>query len=246
MNATMWSVINQTDWVSKGILLLLLGMSIVCWAISIYKYLLINAKLRQLKSAKALLNNVNSLEDLLARAVSISDSYAGQIINMCLVDFKNFLKLNDDKKDNLNDTDWALFQSNIYQIIETQIASEEALVPVISTCAQSATLIGLFGTVWGLIHAFMGIAQQKTADIAAVAPGIAEALITTLAGLIVAIPALIMFNYVISKIRQVEQALITLIDRCVLSMRTIVHQQSNRSIKVSPFMNPEATKRETI
>ena len=62
-----------------------------------------------------------------------------------------------------------------------------------------------FGTVWGLIHAFMGIAQQKSADISAVAPGIAEALITTLGGLIIAIPALVMFNYLTSEVRKLKR-----------------------------------------
>ena len=83
------------------------------------------------------------------------------------------------------------------QRVEEALSQEEALIPVLATCSQAAPLIGLFGTVWGLIHAFMAIAQQRSADIAAVAPGIAEALITTMGGLVVAIPSLVLYAYLI-------------------------------------------------
>ena len=72
---------------------------------------------------------------------------------------------------------------------------------MLSVSAAVSPLLGLFGTVWGLVHAFVRIGELQTADIATVAPGIAEALITTLAGLMVAIPALVMYHYVANKIR---------------------------------------------
>jgi biopolymer transport protein TolQ len=89
----------------------------------------------------------------------------------------------------------------------------EEYLAVLSSSAAVAPLLGLFGTVWGLIHAFIRISETQVADIATIAPGIAEALITTLAGLLVAIPALVMFNYLHTKTRALEQQLITLADR---------------------------------
>ncbi len=97
--------------------------------------------------------------------------------------------------------------------IESVIMHNESYLPVLSSCANVATLLGLFGTVWGLIHSFMRISESQVADIATMAPGIAEALITTLAGLIVAIPALMMFNYLHTKTRMLEHNLIILADR---------------------------------
>ena len=79
--------------------------------------------------------------------------------------------------------------------VDAIVVHEESYLPFLSTSAAVAPLLGLFGTVWGLIHAFMRISEKQVADITTVAPGIAEALVTTLAGLFVAIPALIMFNY---------------------------------------------------
>ena len=89
----------------------------------------------------------------------------------------------------------------------------ETYLPILGTSAAASPLVGLFGTVWGLIHAFVNISQEKSADIAVVAPGIAEALTTTLAGLIVAIPAMIAFNYFSNELRKQEQQLSHLTDR---------------------------------
>ena len=63
-------------------------------------------------------------------------------------------------------------------------------------------MIGLLGTVWGIMYSFINIGQQGNASIDTVAPGIAEALITTIAGLLVAIPAMIGHNFLMSWINQ--------------------------------------------
>ncbi|MGD1074787.1 MAG: MotA/TolQ/ExbB proton channel family protein, partial [Thermodesulfovibrionales bacterium] len=64
--------------------------------------------------------------------------------------------------------------------------------------------IGLFGTVWGIMNAFRGIGAAGSASLAVVAPGIAEALITTAAGLAAAIPAVVAFNYYLSRARKMS------------------------------------------
>ena len=73
--------------------------------------------------------------------------------------------------------------------------------------AAVAPLLGLFGTVWGLVHSFMAIGMQQSADIATVAPGIAQALVTTLVGLCVAIPAVALASYLHGQICGIEQLL---------------------------------------
>lgn len=65
---------------------------------------------------------------------------------------------------------------------------------VLATVGATAPFIGLFGTVWGIMHAFIAIAQQQNTNIAVVAPGIAEALLATALGLLAAIPAVIFYN----------------------------------------------------
>jgi biopolymer transport protein TolQ len=88
-----------------------------------------------------------------------------------------------------------------------QTASSEALTAMessmtwLATIANGATFVGLFGTVMGIIDAFHGLGTAGAATLRAVAPGISEALITTAAGLVVAIPALVGYNQLTSQLR---------------------------------------------
>ena len=96
----------------------------------------------------------------------------------------------------------------VSQHIGTLMLEEECYLPLLGSSAAVSPLIGLFGTIWGLIHAFLDISKEKSADISTVAPGIAEALITTLAGLVVAIPAMIAFHYFSHELRRIESQLL--------------------------------------
>ena len=77
----------------------------------------------------------------------------------------------------------------------------EGLTPLLATVGSSAPFIGLFGTVWGIMDAFRNIGAKGSANLATVAPGIAEALIATAIGLVAAIPAVMAFNYFARKIK---------------------------------------------
>lgn len=89
-----------------------------------------------------------------------------------------------------------------------QTASSEALTLMehrltwLATIAQSATYVGLFGTVMGIVDAFHGLGTAGAATLRAVAPGISEALITTAAGLVVAVPALVGYNQLTARLRE--------------------------------------------
>jgi biopolymer transport protein ExbB/TolQ len=75
--------------------------------------------------------------------------------------------------------------------------------------------------VWGLVHSFISISETQVANITTIAPGIAEALITTLAGLIIAIPALIMFNYLQTHIRHLEHSMLIFVDKMISIMQQL-------------------------
>jgi len=79
----------------------------------------------------------------------------------------------------------------------------------LATTAGVTPFIGLFGTVWGIIDAFSGLGSAGSASLRVVAPGIAEALVTTAAGLFAAIPALIAYNHFLQDIRDLAQRLDT-------------------------------------
>ncbi len=75
-----------------------------------------------------------------------------------------------------------------------QVETLENQTPLLATVGSSAPYIGLFGTVWGVMHAFSSLGDIQNATLAAVAPGISEALIATAMGLFAAIPAVIAYN----------------------------------------------------
>ncbi len=85
-----------------------------------------------------------------------------------------------------------------------EVAKLEKNLNHLATTAAVAPFIGLLGTVWGIIEAFAEIAQQKSASLAVVAPGIAEALIATAFGLFAAIPSVMAYNFFVNKVRGVS------------------------------------------
>ena len=89
-------------------------------------------------------------------------------------------------------------------IIQNQISHQEAYLPILATTGNITPFIGLLGTVLGIINAFGEIGTQGSASIAAVAPGVSEALIATAAGLFAAIPAVMAYNFFLSRIRKMS------------------------------------------
>ena len=94
----------------------------------------------------------------------------------------------------------------IERIIETEsmksLSSLEKRIPFLGTCATLSPFLGLTGTVWGVMRSFLNIGIQGSANIMVVAPGIAEALITTVVGLAVAIPAVFFHNHFVGKLKR--------------------------------------------
>jgi biopolymer transport protein TolQ len=78
--------------------------------------------------------------------------------------------------------------------IGREMASVETWMTFLASVSSIAPFIGLFGTVWGIMHSFIGIAQAQNTSLAVVAPGIAEALLATAIGLVTAIPATAAYN----------------------------------------------------
>lgn len=225
MGNSLWHLIAQSDAVCKGILLLLLVLSIISWALFFYKLIILNAKKRELKQAHDQLNAVQSFDDLLSVGYRLNNTIGGHFINRNLGFLKSLLetaKLNG--RTGINTEERELVRENSYQVIDELVAQEESYMPFFSATAAASPLIGLFGTVWGLVYAFVRISEKQSADIATVAPGIAEALITTMASLVIAIPALIMFVYLNTKIKALDQQLVSLSDKFMMITHRLMHQ----------------------
>jgi biopolymer transport protein TolQ len=98
-------------------------------------------------------------------------------------------------------TTLAALQRTIQRAASAQLTMLERRLSFLATTASVTPFVGLFGTVWGVLTSFTGLANTDTATLRAVAPGIAEALMTTAFGLLAAIPALVAYNHFVHEIR---------------------------------------------
>jgi len=88
-----------------------------------------------------------------------------------------------------------------------EVALMETYLPFLATTGSATPFIGLFGTVWGIMNAFSGIAMTGSASLSTVAPGIAEALVATAAGLAAAIPSVMAYNFFLNRVRAIATRL---------------------------------------
>jgi biopolymer transport protein TolQ len=212
---SLWQLFSQADLMTWIVLGLLLGMSIVCWTIFLYKIIIWRTRCSQLKDAVAKLKGAKSLEDVLHTASKFTNTLAGYFLSKSLSALKSLLMTERGGKTELDDREWEILLHSLNQILDAVIEREQSYLPVLSVSAQVATLLGLFGTIWGLMQSFLEISMQHAADITVIAPGIAEALTTTLAGLMVAIPALVMHHILHSRLGAIERQCVVLSDRFV-------------------------------
>jgi len=215
------TLILQSGVFAKGILLVLLTLSIIAWTITLFKTqefssLLRNFRkifgrssqnegtvdLRELfsKNRKTPISRIyQDGERVLKTAVSLSRQTIGEVGKE-----QRRLPQVDAETD-------SLFASELKQRLENAVEEEASQLAwglsFMGTVITVSPFLGLLGTVWGVMHAFLNIGASGSADLSTVAPGIAEALITTIAGLAVAIPAVFCYNHLNARLRRVEDSL---------------------------------------
>lgn len=199
-----FDILAQTGWVARGVLGLLLFASLISWALIFQKSGLFGRIRRQsdqfLKIFRAT-KGVANPQGLMSAGSPFAIVYAA-----------GYRELQSQLSGTGNPSPTKL-KSLQAVTVSMQLASADEVRRVekgmswLATTAGVAPFIGLFGTVWGIIDAFSGLGTSGAASLRAVAPGIAEALVTTAAGLFAAIPALIAYNYFLQDIRDLAQRL---------------------------------------
>lgn len=210
---SLWGVIVQSTPLSKVILLLASGALIICFFIFIYKLLLLREKNKQIAHVQASIQNAETFDDILSLGATLKGTLPGAVLGRGLVALKSLLVNSSGENKILTEKDFELLQDVLDQSLQDVMIREYEYVSFISVSAAIAPLVGLFGTITGLIQAFIVIGHEKSANISAIAPGIAEALVTTFAGLVVAIPALVLYHYLVNRIANLEYHLMHLTHR---------------------------------
>jgi biopolymer transport protein TolQ len=193
-------LVGHTGPVAKAVLVILILFSLISWAIILYKGLVLrqaNSQSRTFldvfrKSSK--FSEVNSVCMQLRASPLVGVFQAG------------YLEVNQQVRSGAGATKPTVKSLESLSRALVRAATVEATrlerrVTFLATTASVTPFVGLFGTVWGIMNAFESIGKMGSANLAVVAPGISEALITTAMGLLAAIPAAIFFNFYSSRIR---------------------------------------------
>lgn len=178
--------------VVQAVMLLLLLMSIAVWAVAFAKTSQIRKSQQLRERFETTFWNSQELTNLFREIESDRDQQKG--LALIFADgFREFIRLQNQGVTHTNDL---LMGSQRAMKIAFSRESDklEKHLSLLATVGSSAPYIGLFGTVWGVIHAFQSLGNIEHATLAAVAPGISEALIATAIGLFAAIPAVIAYN----------------------------------------------------
>jgi len=233
-------VIGSAGLMVKFVLLLLLGFSVTSWAIIIIKWLYINRAFRESTRFTEYFWKSRDLASAYAKAKQMTGCPVARIFRIGYVELKKIsqsgrgVELSEEAGPMTGRISGGEnVKRALRRAINTETTRMTQMVPFLATTGNTTPFIGLFGTVWGIMNSFHGIGKLGSASLAVVAPGISEALIATAAGLAVAIPAVIAFNFFMQKIRVVESELISfsadflnIIERDILTGTHALNQPS--------------------
>ncbi len=208
---SVFHMISGAGLVVKLVLLSLLAFSATSWAIIVLKFLLINRSQKETVEFVDAFWQSRNLGDAYSRAKQLKESTVANVFRIAYKELKRITNMASADGNGVGSLDSRSGVDNIRRVLR-RATSEEThrmaqMVPFLATAGSTAPFIGLFGTVWGIMNSFQGIAQKGSANLAVVAPGIAEALIATAVGLAVAIPSVIAYNYFAQKIKMIDSEL---------------------------------------
>ncbi len=179
----------NADIVVKGVLLLLLVASVWSWAVILDKLWRLGAVSRSARVHEARAAAARSPEELWIQSAETGDP-AGQVLIAGLEESAIEVSANSETVGERRER----VERAMRLALNGELRRLETHLPFLATLGSAAPFIGLFGTVWGIMRSFEGIAAANNTSLAVVAPGIAEALFATAMGLAAAIPAVVAYN----------------------------------------------------
>ncbi len=214
VKAGVWDSIIQASFVVQLLLVVLIVLSVVSWGIIISK----RTQFKRLDLANtAFLDRfwkATSLEAVFEKIAEFPDSNVARVFKAAYLELQRIAESSLSSKaptevgeavprlSGLDNLERALRKT-----VDTELSSAESRLNFLATTGSTSPFIGLLGTVIGIMTSFSQIASTGSASLAVVAPGIAEALLSTAVGLFAAIPAVVAYNFYISRTRKLEMDL---------------------------------------
>ena len=204
---SMYGMFMDSDLFMKVLILGLLFTSVWCWTIIFDKIRLFKKIRAAMKEFETKFWSGGSLDSLYTTYAKNTKNPLAVIFTAAIQEWRRSTSEHKSKKATIKLSERI---DKVMQIaIDKQVDKMETRMTFLASTGSVAPLLGLFGTVWGIMDAFNAIGATQSTNIAAVAPGVAEALFTTAVGLIAAIPAVIAYNKLTNDIERLAQRMET-------------------------------------
>ncbi|CAK4067350.1 protein TolQ [Vibrio sp. MarTm2] len=217
---SMLDLFLQASLLVKMVMLTLLGMSVVSWAMIIKRSKVLSQASKDADAFEDKFWSGTDLSILYQNAKKRKDELSGteEIFYSGFTEFARLRKSNSDSPDYIMEGTGRSMRVSVAR----EVDELETNLPFLATVGSISPYIGLFGTVWGIMHAFIALGEVKQATLAMVAPGIAEALVATAMGLFAAIPAVMAYNRLSNKVSKLEHNYATFSEE----FHSILHRQA--------------------
>ena len=182
-----WGMYKNADIIVKIVMIGLAIASIITWTIWIAKGFEVLGAKRRLRVEIANLKKARTLKE-----ASETAAKEGTLAHLLVQDALEEMRLSANSREKEGIKERVSFR--LERLVAACGRNMSSGTGVLATIGSTAPFVGLFGTVWGIMNSFIGIAKTQTTNLAVVAPGIAEALLATALGLVAAIPAVVIYN----------------------------------------------------
>jgi biopolymer transport protein ExbB len=186
-NLSPWGMFLNADNLVKAVMLGLAFASLVTWTIWLAKTIELTLAIRRVRRRIDMLERGPHLADAVRSSHGARDAVAQLVLSTAREAELSGGIVDDGFKERI-----ALRLERVESAMTRQVSRG---IGILGTIGATAPFVGLFGTVWGIMNAFIGISEAHTTNLAVVAPGIAEALLTTAIGLVAAVPAVVIYNH---------------------------------------------------
>jgi biopolymer transport protein TolQ len=215
------SLIINASFVVQLVMLLLVLASVASWVIIVQRWRLLATTRKQLEAFEERFWSGIDLSLLYKECQHNPEPVGVETVFISgLKEFGKIRQQTPDEPDTIMESTQRAMRITISR--ETEVLEHH--LSFLATVGSTSPYIGLFGTVWGIMHSFQGLAIMKQATIASVAPGISEALVATAMGLLAAIPAVIFYNRFTTKVEQLVTGMQTFGEE----FSSILYRQTHR------------------
>lgn len=231
---TLFGMVREMDLFAQIVVIILLFLSVVSWAITFHKIAVFRRTNRETEKFLSLFRKRRSISEVYLSCVRFRRTPLSQMLEAGFKELEEFRRVEKNPAESREISMMENFETNtqrdrldVIRMTLERVGSEEInrlerSIVFLATTGNVSPFFGLLGTVWGIMHSFASIGVRGSASLAVVAPGIAMALIATILGLAVAIPAVMAYNFFNNKLKVIS----TQVDNFALEFLSVVKKEN--------------------